>query len=177
MIVNPAVGQRIKFLQTARDTEGKLLEMEAVYSRSSKEPPQHYHPFQAEDFTIIKGQMTLRMDGEIRVLNAGDTLHIPANRSHSMWNNSDQESIMNWKVKPAMTTENLFETFAGLAADGKTDENGTPEFLQVVLIANKYGKVFRLSKPPYIIQKIVFAILTPFAYMAGYKPAYKKYFR
>ncbi|HET9824936.1 MAG TPA: hypothetical protein VFP87_06350 [Chitinophagaceae bacterium] len=94
-----------------------------------------------------------------------------------MWNNSDSDSWLNWKVTPALDTENLFETFAGPAADGKTNENGTPKFLQVVLIANKYGKVFRLSRPPYKVHKIVFFILTPFAYIAGYKPTYKKYFR
>ena len=176
VIINPAVGLRIKFLQTANDTKGTMLEMEAAYRPASKEPPQHYHPLQQEEFTIIKGEMTVRMDGELRVLKQGDSLHVPSNKSHSMWNNSEAESVVNWKVMPALSTEYLLETFAGLAVDGKTNQGGTPEFLQIVLIANKYAKVLRLSKPPYVIQRIVFFILTPFAYMAGYKPVYKKYF-
>jgi quercetin dioxygenase-like cupin family protein len=176
VIVNPAVGLRIKFLQTANDTKGKLLEMEASYSAGSKEPPQHYHPSQEEEFTIIRGEITVRIDGELQVLRQGDSLRIPANKSHSMWNNSDGESTINWKVCPALTTEYLLETFAGLAVDGKTDQKGTPKFLQIVLVANKYAKVFRLSKPSYIIQRIIFSMLAPFAYIAGYKPAYKKYF-
>jgi hypothetical protein len=92
-----------------------------------------------------------------------------------MWNKSEAESVVNWKVTPALTTEYLLETFAGLAIDGKTDQRGTPKFLQIVLIANKYAQVLRLSKPPYLIQRIFFFILTPFAYLAGYKPVYKKY--
>jgi len=93
-----------------------------------------------------------------------------------MWNNSNDESTINWKVAPALTTEYFLETFAGLAVDGKTDQKGTPKFLQIVLIANKYANVFRLSKPAYIIQRIIFSMLTPFAYIAGYKPAYQQYF-
>ena len=176
VIVNPAVGLRIKFLQTSNDTKGKLLEMEAAYSPGSKEPPQHYHPSQEEEFTITRGEMTVRIDGALRVLRQGDSLRVPSNKSHSMWNNSERESVINWKVAPALTTEYMLETFAGLAVDGKTDRGGTPKFLQIVLIANKYAKVFRLSKPSYMIQRIIFSILTPIAYMAGYKPVYKKYF-
>ena len=175
-ITNPAVGQSIKFLQTARDTNGDLLEMEATFDPHSKEPPQHYHPGQEENFRIIKGQMTIRMDGKIFILREGDSLHIPPNTSHSMWNNTDGQSILNWKVTPAINTEYLLETFAGLAADGKTNANGTPKFLQLVLLADTYEKVFRVSKPPFVIQKILFTILKPLAYVAGYKAVYKKYF-
>ena len=83
-IANPIVGQNIKFLQTAKDTQGKLLEMEASYRPYSKEPPPHYHPQQQEDFIILKGQMTVRLEGKILLLNENDTLHIPANTIHSM---------------------------------------------------------------------------------------------
>jgi quercetin dioxygenase-like cupin family protein len=176
VIINPSVGLRIKFLQTASDTKGESLEMEAAYSAGSKEPPQHYHPLQDEEFTIIKGEMTVRIDGKVSVLKQGDILHVPSNKLHSMWNNSESESVVNWKVTPALTTEYLLETLAGLAADGKTDKRGTPKFLQIALIANKYSRVLRLSKPPYVIQRILFSILTPFAYIAGYKAVYKKYF-
>ena len=176
VITNPAVGLRIKFLQTTEDTKGHLLEMEAAYQPASKEPPQHYHPLQEEEFTIVKGEMTVRIDGGLRILKQGDILHVPADKSHSMWNNSTGESIVNWKVTPALTTEYLLETFAGLAADGKTDQSGTPKLLQIALIANRYANVFRPTKPSYMFQRIIFSILTPVAYMAGYKPVYKKYF-
>ena len=176
VIINPAGGIRIKFLQTASDTNGKSLEMEAAYNPGSKEPPQHYHPSQEEEFTIIKGEMTVRIDGQLKVLKQGDVLHISSNKSHSMWNNSAAESVVNWKVRPALNTENLLETFAGLAVDGKTDKRGAPKFLQSILIANNYTNVFRLSNPSYMLQRIIFLVLTPIAYMAGYKPVYKKYF-
>lgn len=176
IIRNPKTRHDIQFLQTRKDTNGKLLEMEATYNEHSKEPAAHFHPFQVEDFEVITGELTVRIDGQLKVLKQGDTLHIPVNKVHSMWNNSDSKTIVNWKVQPAMDTENLLETVSGLANEGKTNDEGMPNILQVALMAIKYQNVFRLAKPPFAVQKILFIILTPFAYLFGYKPSYPKYF-
>src|SRR6476469_2466077 len=116
VMANPIIGQHIKFLQTARRSRDRAcpvsaasLEMEASYRPYSKEPPPHYHPYQEEDFMILKGQMTVRLQGKILLLNEGDTLHIPANTIHSMWNNSGSTSVINWKIQPALTTEYFLE--------------------------------------------------------------------
>ena len=172
---NPKTKQEIRFLQTHKDTGGQLLEMEATFNAHSKEPAPHYHPYQEEDFTVLSGELNVRMDGKIIVFKKGDTLHVPKNTVHSMWNDSDDKTVINWKVQPAMNTENLFETATGLALDGKTNDDGMPNILQVALMANKYEDVFRLAKPPFVIQKMVFVLLTPFAYLFGYRPGYQKY--
>jgi len=57
----------------------------------------------------------------------------------------------------------------------KQIKNGMPPLLQVALIANKYSTELRLAKPPLVVQKILFLLLTPFAYLFGYRPTYKKY--
>jgi quercetin dioxygenase-like cupin family protein len=167
VITNPIVGQSIKFLQTAKDTEGKLLQMEASYRPYSKEPPPHYHPYQEEDFIIIKGQMTVRLEGKILLLNENDTLHIPPNTIHSMWNNSGGAAVINWKIQPALNAEYFFENASGLASDKKR-RNRMRSILQRSLLANKYSTFFRLSKPPFFIQKILFTVLTPFSLLMGY---------
>ena len=174
IITNPQTGQQTKFLQTRNDTDGKLLEMEATYAAHSKEPVAHYHPYQAEDFTVLSGELTVRIDGQLQILIEADTLHIPANKVHSMWNNADKKTIVNWKVQPALGTEYFLETSTGLAANGKT-KNGMPPILHVTLMATKFSREFRLAKPSFILQKIVFILLTPFAYLLGYRPTYKKY--
>jgi mannose-6-phosphate isomerase-like protein (cupin superfamily) len=174
MITNPLVGQNIKFLQTAKDTEGKLLEMEASYRPFSKEPPPHYHPYQEEDFTIIKGKMTVRLEGKILLLNENDILHIPTNTVHSMWNNSGSTAVINWKVQPALDTEYFFENASGLASDKKRNRR-MRSILQRSLLANKYSRVFRISRPPFFIQKALFIVLTPVGWLMGYRASYKRY--
>lgn len=175
IIKNSITGQDIKFILTGHDTDGQLLEMEATYNSFSKEPAAHYHPFQVEDFIILSGQLTVRIDKQVKILKQGDTLHIPKNKVHAMWNNSNEKTVVNWKVQPAMNTENLLETASGLANDGKTNANGIPNIFQVALMSIKYSAVFRLASPPFIIQKILFFVLAPFSYLFGYKPSYKNY--
>lgn len=167
-ITNPKTGQDIKFLLTGKDTNGQLLEMEATYHPYSKEPAAHYHPLQVEDFTVLSGQLTVRIDNQVRILNQGDTLHIPENKVHAMWNNSESKTIINWKVQPAMNSDSLLETVFRLASEGKTNSKGVPNIFHSALIITKYSDVFRLAKPTYFIQKIVFWVLIPFAYLFGY---------
>jgi quercetin dioxygenase-like cupin family protein len=174
-ICNPVTGQNITFLQTAKDTGGALLEMESVYNSTSKEPAPHYHPAQEEDFTVLEGSLSVKLNGTLRILQAGDTLHISKNEVHAMWNHTDGKTVVNWKVRPALDTEVLLETGTGLAADGKVNKKGMPPLLQSALIANHFAPVYRLAKPPFAIQKILFSLLAPIAYLNGYRPTYPKY--
>lgn len=105
IINNSKTGQQIKFIQTAKDTDGKLLEMESTFAPHSKEPPPHYHPIQKEDFKVIKGKITVKINGKQKILKQGECIDIPANTVHSMWNASEETTIVNWKVQPALNTK------------------------------------------------------------------------
>ncbi|RPD39722.1 cupin domain-containing protein [Chitinophaga barathri] len=174
-ITNPVNGQTITFLQTAADTDGQLLEMQSRYKAGSKEPPLHYHPGQDEDFIIESGEMHVKINGQVKICKAGDTLHIPTNTPHAMWNAGPQPAQINWKVRPALNMEQFFEQITGLAADGKTNSAGRPPFLQTALTANYFSNVFRMSKPSFPVQKLIFSLVAPIAYLFGYKSFYKKY--
>ena len=174
-ISNPKTGQSIVFLQTARDTNGKLLEMESTYNSHSKEPVAHYHPNQEEDFTVIKGSLSVVVEGKLKILNEGEKLHIPKGQKHAMWNQTDEVTIVNWQVRPAMNTEYFLETAMGIATNRKTNEEGMPNLLQIALFANQFADEFRLTKPPYFVQKIVFTLLSPVARLLGYRSTYREY--
>lgn len=175
VINNPKTGQSISFLLTSSDTNGELLEMESTFRPLSKEPPPHYHPIQVEDFKILAGELTVRLNGKITTYRANESFHVSAGTIHSMWNRSGETTMVNWSVKPAMSSENLLETIFGLTNDGKTNGDGVPNLLQTVLIANKYSDVYRAAKPPYFLQQLAILVLSPFSYLLGYRPFYKKY--
>jgi hypothetical protein len=82
---------------------------------------------------------------------------------------------VNWKTIPALETEYFFETITGLVNDGKTDQKGKPHLLQTAMTINHFSGMFRLVKPPYLIQKILFYALTPLAWVLGFRAMYKKY--
>jgi quercetin dioxygenase-like cupin family protein len=177
IITNPKTGQTIKFLQTAGDTGGRLLEMESSLRGHSTEPPLHYHPYQEETFLVLNGQLTVRLNGRQKIYSAGDQFHVPKNTAHSMWNEAETPAVINWRISPALETEYFFENTFGLSNHGKTNDKGMPGLLQIALIANKYDNIFRLSKPPFFLQKIVFFVLTPVAYLSGYRSSYEKYLK
>lgn len=174
-IQNPVTKQQILFLQTGKDTNGQLLEMKATFAAHSVEPALHYHPCQEEDFTVLEGELSVKVNGQLMVLKQGDSLHIAPGIDHAMWNGTDKNTVVNWQVRPAMNSEHLFETAAGLARDGKVNKNGMPGIFQVALMANKYSRVFRLSKPAFAVQKMLFLLLSPFAFLMGMQADYEEY--
>lgn len=174
-IRNPVTGQSITFLQTRRDTNGTMLEMETTYAAGSQEPPAHYHPRQQEYFQILAGELTVQVHGVEKVLRAGDSLHISANVPHAMWNAGTTDTIVNWKVLPAMQTEYLLETITGLACDGKTNTMGMPSVAQAALMFSHFSREFRLTRPPYAVQWIVFKIIGGVARLRGLRPFYRQH--
>ncbi|MFC5410349.1 cupin domain-containing protein [Larkinella bovis] len=175
IISNAKTGQVIRFIQTADDTGGELLEMEATFRARSQEPAEHYHPHQVEEFQVLSGRLAVRIAGRVQIFRMGDRFHIPRNAVHSMWNPTDQPTVVNWRVSPAMDTEYLLETTTGLANDGKTDASGIPSVLQLSLLIKRFSRVFRLTKPGPAVQKVLFSLLTPVALLFGYKATYSKY--
>jgi quercetin dioxygenase-like cupin family protein len=175
LIVNPSSGQSIRFLQTSKDTGGAWLEMESFFQPHSKEPVAHYHPKQREDFTVLEGTLKVRINGMVQQLQAGNHLHVAPNTVHSMWNAGEVPARVAWRVTPALETEYFLENGMGLANDGKMAKNGMPTLLQTVLTARRFSHVFRITKPPYPLQRLLFAVLAPIAYLKGYRGVYKKY--
>ncbi|QMU26704.1 cupin domain-containing protein [Adhaeribacter radiodurans] len=174
-IRHPKTGQEIQFLLTAKETNGQLLHMQTTYQAHSTEPPAHYHPNQEEDFRVLEGEIKVRINGQVKLLKQGEALHIPRNTIHTMWNATERPAVVDWQVRPALNTDHFFETHMGLANEGKTNEAGIPNIWQIALIARYFADVFRLAKPSFMVQRVLFALLTPIAYLLGYRPTYKKY--
>jgi quercetin dioxygenase-like cupin family protein len=165
-INNTKTGQLIRFIQTANDTDGKLLEMESVFQPHSKEPVPHYHPAQQEEFVVLEGEITVRLNGVISILKKGDHLHIRAKEVHSMWNHSENKARVSWKVTPASDTEYFLEAAFGIANTTK-NEKGKPGIVQLAALAKTFSHVFRMAKPAYPIQKIIFTAVSSLSYLPG----------
>lgn len=172
---NAKTGIVTQFIRTSQSTGGQLLEMETTYPPHSPEPPPHFHPCQEEGFIVLSGAMTVRIDGQLRVLHTGDTLHIPKNKVHSMWNHTDAAAVVNWQVFPALDTEYFFETATGLANDHQLAAKGKRNLLQTALLMRRFFHVFRLAKPPVVVQRLMFGALALLGRLRGYRDWYPAY--
>jgi hypothetical protein len=76
------------------------------------------------------------------------------------------------QISPALRTENFFETFFGLGKDGKTNRKGLPNLLQLAVLMREYEDEMRLAKPPFTIQRMLFAPLAVIGRVFGYRSRY-----
>jgi len=74
---------RLRFSKTSRDTNGELLEMEAIYRPTSSPPPAHFHPKQEETFTVVSGSLRFVVEGQERIVGSGSRVVIPQRVIHA----------------------------------------------------------------------------------------------
>ncbi|GAB3823759.1 cupin domain-containing protein [Hymenobacter jeollabukensis] len=171
-IENPFTGQSLHFLTTARQTGGTALVLQSSWRGQGSEPAPHYHPAQEELFEVLQGQLTVRLDGELRHLRAGEQLRIRPGQVHSMWNEVDERATARWTTRPALRTEDLLETVFSLAQAGLVKADGAPGLLQAAVLLPAYDQEFRLARPPRWVQRVVFGLLRPLARLIGLKATY-----
>ena len=169
---NPVSGQHLIIRNTAQDTGGELLEVEAVYTKPTpSRPPVHYHPRQEERFEVLDGRLNVLVGGQERTLGEGEVVTVAPGVPHAMWA-AEAGARVNWQTRPALKTEAFFETLWGLAKDGEVNDKGVPNLLRVALIAREYEDEFRLASPPWAVQRLLFGSLAPVGRLLGDRAEY-----
>jgi GrpB-like predicted nucleotidyltransferase (UPF0157 family)/mannose-6-phosphate isomerase-like protein (cupin superfamily)/GNAT superfamily N-acetyltransferase len=84
--VSRSTGERIVFLQTAKDTDGALLEMDDFWPRADHQTPEHLHPAMEERWEVIAGTVRFAIDGVPRTVETGDAIVAPPGSPHSARN-------------------------------------------------------------------------------------------
>jgi hypothetical protein len=160
----------MRFVRTAADTNGEVVEVEATYQPGSVEPLAHYHPAQDErsrcwrercgstwpDRNAPTGPARpWRCRGEL-----GTRCGIPATRRHGF----------RWENRPALRSEEFFELVASLAERGELTATGARSPLVGAAVMHEYRDVFRPVSPPAAVRAIAFPILAGIARMSGKAP-------
>jgi quercetin dioxygenase-like cupin family protein len=172
-IENPVSGERITFLQTARDTNGEKLEIELELSPDGHVPGAHVHPEQTETFHVLEGTMKFRMGMKRIVANAGDTVVVPAGRVHKFSNGGDGVARARVEVTPALDMEHLFETAVELAIEGNTTSKGMPKPLHLALFTRRFEREVRAPFPPAWMVRVLMAPLAWIANRRGHAERYE----
>ncbi|MEI2298625.1 helix-turn-helix domain-containing protein [Ensifer sp. MJa1] len=80
-------GNAVSYERISASFPGNVLRSTIIH-----EPPGHRsEPMSHEGeeiFFILEGELTLEVDGERMVLEAGDSAHFPSARTHTMWNHT-----------------------------------------------------------------------------------------
>ena len=169
-VEHPVTGERITFLETSRETDGEYATFELRVRPHGFVVAPHVHPHAEESFEIRSGSFTFVVDGEERQVRAGDGATVPAGAAHAWWNSGDEEGVAIVEFRPGWKTEEFFESFFGLAQDGKVNANtGLPNLLWLASIFRAYRDFGYIARPPLFMQRAVFAPLGAVARLLGYR--------
>jgi quercetin dioxygenase-like cupin family protein len=166
-IENPRTGQRMVFLHTGAETRGESLRIECFNPATGVDEPEHCHPFQESRAEVISGTLRFRVAGEVQEVRAGETHTIAAGVPHSFGNYGDQEAHWIAEFRPALRTDAFFESLFDLAARDQLNEHGMPSLLQLAVSVPAFAQEIRVTRPPWPVQKILFAVLGPIARLRG----------
>jgi quercetin dioxygenase-like cupin family protein len=133
---------------------------------------EHWHPAMDEQFTVLRGRVDFRLAGQTRTAEPGREIHVPAGMRHDWWNAGDEDARVRVEVRPAARFEALMLNLLGLAQDGKTNARGLPNLLQLALLVREFRDVIRFTRPPQVVQAVLFAMLAPLARLVGYQGSY-----
>jgi quercetin dioxygenase-like cupin family protein len=174
-LVHPVTGERIVIRKRSRDTGGELFEMTLYLAPKGFIAAPHVHPNQEERFEIGGVPVTFKVAGKERLYEPGEVAVVPAGTPHTWWNSGTEEAATLVQFRPALDTETFFETFFGLAADGKVGKSGLPNPLQMMVLARAYNREVQLPPPAQWVLGPIAILLAPLARALGYRGRYERY--
>jgi mannose-6-phosphate isomerase-like protein (cupin superfamily) len=170
-IFNSSTGERIEFTDVQQDV--LRLNWRSIPGGAITE---HVHPHQQERFIITEGQAHFTVNGEKRVVGPGGTLDVPAGVRHSESNQGSVEVVGVIELRPALGTKEMFEAFAGLAAEGKTTSRGAPKNpLQLGATVWHFRGESRATAPPIWMQNLILPPLSALAKIFGIRAYYDRW--
>jgi quercetin dioxygenase-like cupin family protein len=166
-IENPRTGQRMRFLQTAAETDGERARIESWNPPTHEDEPIHVHPRQESRVEVLAGTLRFVVDGREREVGPGESLVIPAGTPHMFGNHSGEEAHSIHEFRPALRIIEFFEYFFDLAARGELNQRGMPSLLELAVSAPAFADEIRVTSPPWPVQRLMFSLLAPLARRRG----------
>jgi len=86
-------GKNVTYERLSASFPGNVLRSTIIHEPPGfrSEPMSHEGE---EMFFIVDGELTLELDGEVMILEAGDTAHFPSTRTHATWNHTDKPTTV-----------------------------------------------------------------------------------
>lgn len=106
-------GERLEVLRNAASTAGAAFEFDAVIPPGVAGPPAHRHRRGTETFTVLDGELAVRVGRDRRVLGPGQEVIVPPGVTHSFHNPTGRTVRIRTLETPAGPLEAQFRALAG----------------------------------------------------------------
>jgi quercetin dioxygenase-like cupin family protein len=105
---NPVTGERATLLERPTDNPEGRATFELTALVGARVVGEHRHPALVERFTVLEGELTLKLDGRTSVVREGGTAVVEAGAWHDWWNASDRDA----RVRVEITSGERFAHMA-----------------------------------------------------------------
>ena len=145
----------------------EVLELDATWGPHGRRPPKQLHPDQEEQFEVVAGCLSVRVEGVERRYRTGETFAIAPGAVHSVWNDGDEDARAVWRILPALRTLDFFRALDRLYRDGRIERDKMPGLLVWATLLTEYRDVLQLAARPAVLVRGAFATLARFGRMRG----------
>ncbi len=167
---DPVSGARGVFRQTSVETNGELVQIDFTFAPHVPVSSEHIHPLQEERFEVLSGTFGFLVNGQEQTGGAGYQLVAPAGVPHNFWVVGDEPSEISFEFRPALRTEEVFETLWTLVRAEKINrKTGRPSLLQSAVMLSEYRNEFVPASPQLPVQRVPFGVLAPLGRLLGYR--------
>jgi quercetin dioxygenase-like cupin family protein len=166
-IENPVSGESITWRTSTAESGGALLAWEHALRPGARVPFDHVHPRQEERFEVLAGPVRFRVGDDLRDLEAGDRLTVPAGVPHGFRNPADHEVRVSIELRPPRSTEQFFERSFALARAGRVTRRGVPGVFANALLLAEDPDLAVLPGTPLVAQRIAIPVLARVARILG----------
>ena len=177
VVVGRATGQRAIMLLGTEDSQDGAIAFHLFVRPRGADLCEHVHPSLTERLRVLAGRVGVRLDGEERLLEAGDELTIAPGVSHRWWNAGSGEAEMLVQIDEGRRFELVLCTLFGFGNDRLTNRRGMPRLLQRAVILREFRDVIEFVRPSRLRQRALFGLLAPVGQALGYQPVYPRYLR
>ena len=175
IVENPVTGERAIARVGTEESSGELLEVDMYVRPGGAVAGEHVHPIIEEAFTVMRGRVGFRIAGHESIAELNKRLVVPPGVAHYWWNAGEEEAHVIVEIRPGLRFEEMAKNLYGLAQDGKTNAKGMPNLLQSAILVREFEDVMYFTKPPRVVQRLLFGPLAVTARALGYKGSYPKY--
>ena len=98
---NPVTGEAAIVRIGTKESGGELPVADLYIAPGGAVMGEHYHPAIEERFTLIRGELGVRLSGRAIKTTPGAMLLVPPGVPHDWWNAGEEDAVVRVEIRPA----------------------------------------------------------------------------
>ena len=164
------------FDQTILGIKNGYLHTRLVVAPNAAGPPEHFHENFTETFTVKNGTLSMLVNGEKRILKAGETISVPPMTKHQPFNETGEPVVVESDDERTLPVEfgyHLSQLYGVM--DSFPNGISMPQMMMQFAVYGTEADTYIADGPSLGTQKAMRVIMAPTARLLGYKNYYEEY--